>query len=504
MSQFEDLPLPVNRDAQDYSRLVPANSTVEIPVVGEFVYCKFSDGSIRVVINGKSTLMESGDERRSGGTTVFRGVTLINDTDVAKSIIFVIGFGGFDRKIVQGEIMIEPGLRKADGSFVTDTRRTIKIDLVPVNIETDAYTAGDLIETIDASQNLYAPFTFVLNGDNNNPWFIGFSTAGGIETLVKYDKRLSLQSVEPLAPRAWSASEIYGATYRPGVGILALYRDGTVRKIANVNTNAVIKTFFAGADWVSMQWISSLGQYLGVQHSIKNLYFLNSIFEIQTVLPIPDVRFFPEANTCATYDEINNQFLYGRSQFLTVLSQTGDVLYEVETPTATKAGTSERPEYEGAIFTADGQSVFYNGESDNGATDYYRPLKQAFRDFETRPEISSIKPGCELSNSLEKPVSLVQIRANVTASQLQSGVVLSGEVIRGALEYYFKQAAPTNYLDSVYQFDISRDGTGQRFNTINTGNRSFLASGIADDFAMLLPGQVVLVIDNKLKFTGGL
>ncbi len=122
MSEFQDLPLPAIRDAQDYPRVVPAGQDVEIPVIGEFVYCKFSDGDVKVTINGKTTRMESGDERRSGEGTVFRGVNLKNDTAFDKSVIFVIGFGKFDRKIIQGEIVVDPRVKTADGKYVSDQR----------------------------------------------------------------------------------------------------------------------------------------------------------------------------------------------------------------------------------------------------------------------------------------------------------------------------------------------------------------------------------------------
>jgi len=136
-SNFENLPLPVTKDSQDYVRLIPAGQTVEIPVVGDFIYCKFSDGEIRVVINGKSTGMEAGDERRSGDGTVFRGVNLINDTGVDKSVIFVIGFGGFNRRIIRGEVSVVPQIRKADGSLVDDTRTSVSATI--------NYPQGDFI-----------------------------------------------------------------------------------------------------------------------------------------------------------------------------------------------------------------------------------------------------------------------------------------------------------------------------------------------------------------------
>ena len=178
-SNFENLPLPVNRDAQDYSRLVPRNSVVEIPVVGEFVYCKFSDGEIRVVINGKSTGMEAGDERRSGDGTVFRGVNLINDTGVDKSVIFVIGFGGFNRRIIRGEVSVVPQIRKADGSLVDDTRASVSATI--------NYPQGDFIVDRVAGE----PALEV--GYENTPNAVwgqgqpGFIIAGRINTGVVYE-----------------------------------------------------------------------------------------------------------------------------------------------------------------------------------------------------------------------------------------------------------------------------------------------------------------------------
>ena len=144
-SEFQDFPLPAIQDNQDFVRLVPPNSEVEIPAVGEFVYCKFSDGSVLVEINGKTTEMEPGDFRKMGGQQAFRGVKLINRTNVAKSTVFVIGFGDYDRKIVSGEITTITGVRAADGSFVADTRYEVDAFISPVYGDTSGQVARGFV-----------------------------------------------------------------------------------------------------------------------------------------------------------------------------------------------------------------------------------------------------------------------------------------------------------------------------------------------------------------------
>ena len=123
----------------------------------------------------------------------------------------------------------------------------------------------------------------------------------------------------------------------------------------------------------------------------------------------------------------------------------------------------------------------------------------AIRDFATKPEFRAVIPGCELLGALRNNEQLPQVTADITLSEVMGSVIVSGEVIKAAIEYYYKRRAPDDYLDHVYQFGASRDENGLPFKTINSGNRTFAASAFNDEFGITLPGQVVLVVDNELE-----
>ena len=107
-------------------RLLPGQSeTIDTP--GDYIYIKTADRPVRVIISqgtgsGSSIIMQAGDKHRPGPFAQF---TIENpDRQRPAQVVLVVGQGDFNRQIVQGEVVVDPRIKTADGSYVADQRET--------------------------------------------------------------------------------------------------------------------------------------------------------------------------------------------------------------------------------------------------------------------------------------------------------------------------------------------------------------------------------------------
>jgi hypothetical protein len=479
-SDFENLPLPVNRDAQDYSRLVPPNSAVEIPVVGEFVYCKFSDGSIRVVINGKSTLMESGDERRSGGTSVFRGVTLINDTDYAKAVVFVIGFGKFDRKIIQGEIVVDPRVKTGSGIYVADTRDTHP---VTVNIDykrSPEITRGDetnLTGNLITGSNRISSITrdyvtkrlfFVAGKPSSFQVFEFVESSGqviayakrdgdsskGTRASVVYDNILYTTDADAQVVRAWNFDGSgTGSAISPVLGSAS--NDMCISKNGEIYVSGFGSKLFKldGGGWVE------LNTPLSTSESLITINGNLAIFSGQSnTLTIFSDEF---KTVIKVYNGINTTF-----SPIPKLSGGSDWIYPDRT-------------YDGSDFGFEIKSR----EMENIAAGILHYGRASER--------------CLVVGNLYNPAMLssVRTRAAVTISFENNVCYVSGQVIKLILDL-LGIATTGDYLDGITGVQFKAKSINAN---IDLGGRTFAADGIEDNFLEIeFPQTVKITALNSL------
>src|SRR5690606_37533681 len=100
------------RGHRDFPTYIPPGGVASISATGEFVYVKYTDRTLRVVIDGNPMLMERGDFSRF--PQEFQTIEVYNtDPNNPANVILVAGFGQFDRKIITGEITVNPGIRTA-------------------------------------------------------------------------------------------------------------------------------------------------------------------------------------------------------------------------------------------------------------------------------------------------------------------------------------------------------------------------------------------------------
>src|SRR5690554_437705 len=140
---------------QDITKRLQPGQSQPVQVGGDFIFLKFADRPIVVIINGGESsgsrvIMEAGDKYRPGA---FQSFEIENtDNDNPAQLVMTVGRGDYNRQIVQGEIKSVISLRKADGTLVDDSRAWIekavvfRPDTMGVGI-----TRGDLSLTVPFS-----------------------------------------------------------------------------------------------------------------------------------------------------------------------------------------------------------------------------------------------------------------------------------------------------------------------------------------------------------------
>jgi len=503
-SEFENLPLPVNRDAQDYSRLVPPNSAVEIPVVGEFVYCKFSDGSIRVVINGKSTLMESGDERRSGGSAVFRGVTLINDTDVIKSVTFVIGFGGFDRKIVQGEITAQLKIRTLSSEFIDDTRQTYDLDLRTVVGTGLTETAGDIIAE-----------RFV-DGDWSNITFL----QGGV-----------LANPQP----RFFAEVDFNKDVHNGVMLLCYTTSGSDYRLLEIDPvgKTVIKDWGRIIDRGSPVCSTRFGNriFVGDRASSKGKVYTINADRTETEFCNPpgnptDITVMGDGTVIVATDQTGTGVQYSLSRY----NQSGELL-STAFVNGLGSGIHALGHLGGNLWA--GGSTFnpliidpvtletintetYSGKNEATGTLYFnyavyvqqkitqKVLFMAIKTI-TNALVGKATPVCENAWLGPRPTRFTGVRTSADITVIdgdKANPTVTGEVLKVIFEWYLGTNAPVDYMDYIHAVEItgSADSDGTTFPAvkIQSQGQTFAAAGIDDSFSQIFPISATITFDNRI------
>ena len=105
-SEFE-----TGQSQRDVRLVIPAGGTVNPNYRGEFVFVKDAARAVVVTIHEQEIEMESGDIRRV--TSPFDKFSIRNDGAVSAEVRLVVGFGNYNRLIVQGEMNVSAYVRSS-------------------------------------------------------------------------------------------------------------------------------------------------------------------------------------------------------------------------------------------------------------------------------------------------------------------------------------------------------------------------------------------------------
>lgn len=474
---------------QDYKRHIPAGGSTRINANGEtYIFCKFSDRDVTVDIAGRKVVMRTGSYMEFAP---LRGensaVTIYNDdSENPAAVLFVLGVGTYDEKLVRGEISVEPILRNADGTTKPDTRGPLIIDMAPVNAIFNAYSQGDIVRKWTAEPSATPGATIPDGLFHAKDGALGFfwHDDNNVLEIQTYEKE-TLNLIDRLSVTTVVIGNVHEVGYLPGVGYLLLDNGNKLRNLDgeikfNFDTLPVynVRSFDYDPD---NDWLVCRSQ------TDESVIFIDRNFNLIKQIDMPQV---------GNHQGIRVDYWTG-NYCLFADDGTTNVMMHMVTPTGEPVETLDYTDTEvNFSFPAVPDRLYLYCDIDGEAGSVR--AKVAMRDFVKKPEVETIQPGCQLGQSLIKQDIPVQVTADITGETLGGSVRIEGEVIKAALEFHYRRKAPDDYLDHVYQLDLGRDGAGQPVKTIRTGNGTFARAGIADNFTTLWPGRVALVIDNEL------
>lgn len=477
--------------------LQPGNgATVRAP--GEFLYLKFADREIQAIVTGRDgtqsrVKMVTGDFTAPGGG--IDEVELINpDTTTPCAVVITVGDGEFDRKIIQGEVTITPGIRGADGQFVDDTRSTVRVRVALGNITPQSYTAGNLIRVPGGAPDELARVTVL---DNKRLLFCD-SDGDGWTLVDDWPDSLAGQPIVGLGhgcgtlvgPELW----VPEGQDLPGVGkrvVLNVYDAATLAKRRSVPTEILWDgtgvnpqigwaAYLPASDAIAV-WATSPDGYFhfvgrdgakkrsslprGVANRGRNGAVLRQ--GVLHALLSPNNN----NNNCAAFDE--------------------KTLQELDWDTA-----SRLPDISlnigGAALTPRDTLILTD-------TYLYAEYPMAVKEFaitDVTISASGSVTSCAGGGFLKS--SPIDTQAEIYTQRLDDGrVLMSGEILRAALEIYTGRYMPANYLDYVYRVRAENlNGISPR--TVDSGGKSFLAAGIPDDASGTFPQTLEITLREGL------
>ncbi len=485
---------------------IPAGGTYPINGNGEtYIFCQFADRPIRVKIAGKTVTM------RAGGYQEFEPLAGPNarvefentDPDNPAAVVFIMGTGTYDEKIIRGEVSVTPVLRSADGTTKPDTRQLLQIDVLPRNLVTKSYAIGDVVNKSDPLKGMKGdPESSV---DDSNCWVFpgpngtivfhtyvaGFTTGG----MNFYNKELKLVDQNDYAPGIPGNTTPYDVLWCPQYGYLsAAYGvDGLkIYQYQNDNTRELFDTFEPLQRMTSWCFIPGKNQF--AIHTEDDPDLGDAILILDIGLNV--LRKYAVQNIGAErlrYNEFNDElWLFSTSQ-LRRYRLSDDAFIE---PQISQLWGQDSLSFGGV---ADRNTLVITTDAENPTS----LRRVAAVDYVTKPEFSALRNGCNAAHYINrKPGRAPQISADITVSESPEAVTISGEVIKAAIESYFGRKAPDDYLDHVYTFDVSNGALGQAFKPISSGNETFKAAAVVDDFSIQAPGQILMTIDNEMTLGG--
>ncbi len=480
---------------QDVKLRLAPGETKEIQRPGRFIFCKFSDRQVSLIMDQARIEMEAGDKHVSADR--FSSFQVQNlDQEREAYLIFVVGDGDFDRMIVQGEISIEPILRNADGTTKPDTRFTLEIDLLPVSGQVTTLSPGAVLAQVDAPYKsaggvFVRPDGIVAHTVWTNEPDLFFGVA-------EFDEQLNLIGTVQATYSALDTSTTKAFCWVPLAGYIVV-KDNAIVSLASGTTLAA-NVFDQTGSLANGQLIESLcddgkGNVIAMnRHGEIVVLSQNGFTLIQSkVLPVYSKGSGIRAAICR--DNFSGDYLVqtnndnGWQRYDSGFELIENLPAKSHYPAIDEGRDIQR------------NALYVSRDFQSSGIDV---LKLVFQEYQTSPVIQAVKPFCGLNNALLKRNDPIVLTAQITATEGPNGIQIEGELIKAALEYYYRTKVPDDYLNHVYGFDVSRDKNGYPFKQLISGNRTFDAANIADNLSTLAPSRVTVILDNELELGANL
>lgn len=492
------------RALQEYTRIIPAGGVQTVPAVGEFLFVTEAVVEFKATLGGKSFKLQEGDHIR---VEEFRDVELHNlSSSNALTVTVVIGYGEFDRRVVNGTVTMLPGVLRADGSYEADTRQELALYVHPTYAQNALSAQGDM----GVLRNINDEYTGVSDEiksacwDERNKVLYVLDYDGLQFTIVrKYDQYanfLGSDSFPQVGHGATTGQQIQAKQIAARDGYLYVAtRDGS----NEVNDGSIWRcpALMIASPLGWSKWYERAGNWPGdspasyVDHGLE-------ITASGTIVggDLSEDIYEVDPDTDETLRVLNTG--YSGTQWTFTIGLAGEpVILWADKVRHHEWGTS------GVVSGYDlntninmaAAPMFIAGALIVAAFEWSPSEYKLYRVKQTDDgviltglalPVADRQCAC-LAKLLKRNVQpMAETSGDIAIAREDGRMRVSGEVIKMALEWY-GGPVPSDYLDHV--FFISADGVQK-----GGGQNSFKRLGIEDDFALDLPGVVRLTVDNDL------
>lgn len=478
-----------------------------------YIFVDQADRTIEVLINHSWQSLRKGSKFVSK-TGLFDQFDIRNpDPDLPVRVVMFIGTDQVENLIIEGDITVTPGIRKADGTLVDDRRHDISVQILPDLSKTGALiSAGDDLAVFQPDP-VFDEFM--------NMWIEGgriqyFATDGAYSPdfrLFSLDADLNVVATQQFSAAFNSAISRFGRhiVYWPAFGgyvwqksdnRLYYFNEATQDDEELVALPKAPQTFQVMDDYLVVAYNPGpVGAYesgcfvvydknfnVVADYGNAGFYGLGSDNTYYA-----DRLFYDAINQTWTISDTQSADVYQVSKdFSTFISSRGVI---PGFPTGNSGGKWGNYLIIGKVI----YGVNWSGNDDRGL--------RKVQYIDVTQNIPSVAiPGRCTNPLLRRDVGDRYTAANITAEALNGQVTVTGELIKAVLEIYYGSLLQPdfNYLDHVYSLTIDKPAGLSLPQTVRTSGLSFRAAKIADQFTAVFPSRVTLSVDDQLEFTNKL
>lgn len=488
----------------DVTKSIPAGKEIEIQgVSGDFIYMKFAGREVVVLVEGQPTTMDKGDLRRE--PTGFEKLTVYNPGTTDTKIIMTIGLGEFDRKIVQGEITITPGIKNEAGDFINDDREAYSALLRVKSAQPYQHLSGGAIDdAIEMGEIRETGMALV--PDTGEVWVT-------LQGTDKYDKLGIYDAIT--GARIARAYDVPGlATGAGNRREWAFYHHGEKRLYLGRN-------YWTGSEYRYDYDIIDPVERTKVGEINGTKFQADTLDGGSTAVSLWDGTHDPVANRVYIVEQGGDLYCFD--------GDTGERLYKQVGALSDSAGI-DYDEKSGYLVGRTGfnSTIAYFEDTGSGLEHRGAPTVDDANDggplaiwgHQNRIWYTSDVAGAELAlhylydqsfagdmivNTDDLCATLFKAEGNGVLDSLVSFEAvpntgyhtIKGAVIKAALAVVLEGEwnVPSDYLDYVYRFEYY-DGSRRRVKS--TGALSFAAADISDDFTVQAPDSVTITLRSGL------
>tara|TARA_B100000446_G_scaffold185938_3_gene211052 strand:+ start:7330 stop:8823 length:1494 start_codon:yes stop_codon:yes gene_type:complete len=479
-----------------------------VSVVGEFFYIKQAVRDFKVIIHDQTHTVKEGDHARYDRKP-FESLALKNPDSVRPlAVIMVVGFGSYDQKIMQGNVTVQPGVRKADGSFVDDRRFWLPLTAAfnPV-FKSKLYQAGDTQVTellpnagvksvtsgddylyvlmnesgADYTEGNYLFHKFNVAGEMIGIRTLNIPTSGGSGILSYKDNGLAITEGFPVVAYAGDKKDvIYQESGNTSVN------DSYYKELASVGAGRKIGGAYVDRESGTIYAISSNGTDRVQIHNVDYDGNVSLVGEFDYA----NVINFGSPKQCKLFKR-GDSFIFFALNKVYVFSADGDSVY------STSAVEASSFTYYGALVG----DFLYLASKSNALLDTFLVTHTDFT--ETAKGFFQYGKGGKDVRVLKTQRAESTTKAAIDITGKDSGLHVKGQVIKMALELYSGKEVGPNYMDHVYGVRINSGDNSAGvlpYQEISSRGETMLAANIGDSFEAFFGGTIEIQIDDSLKY----